>query len=76
MNTFLQLAAEKKYSKNGAVGNFFGTSYFVTALVKRQIKVQKLESHVLHQILVHYEIKFTKSFRPTDITLLFYKIEP
>ena len=32
MNTFLQLAAEKKYSKNGAAGNFFGPSYFVTAL--------------------------------------------
>jgi hypothetical protein len=29
---FLQLAAEKKYSKNGAAGNFFGSSYFVTAL--------------------------------------------
>ena len=33
LNTFLQLAAEKKYSKNGAAGNFFGPSYFVTALV-------------------------------------------
>jgi hypothetical protein len=32
LNTFLQLAAEKKYSKNGAAGNFFGPSYFVTAL--------------------------------------------
>ena len=32
---FLQLAAEKKYSKNGAAGNFFGPSYFVTALVMR-----------------------------------------
>ena len=30
---FLQLAAEKKCSKNGAAGNFFGPSYFVTALV-------------------------------------------
>ena len=35
LNTFLQLAAEKKYSKNGAAGNFFGPSYFVTALVAR-----------------------------------------
>ena len=34
LNTFLQLAAEKKYSKNGAAGNFFGPSYFVTALEK------------------------------------------
>ena len=33
LNTFLQLAAEKKYSKNGAAGNFFGPSYFVMALV-------------------------------------------
>ena len=32
LNTFLQLAAEKKYSKNGATGNFFGPSYFVTNL--------------------------------------------
>ena len=33
LNTFLQQAAEKKYSKYGAAGNFFGPSYFVTALV-------------------------------------------
>ena len=33
LNTFLQLAAEKKYSKNGAAGIFFGPSYFVMALV-------------------------------------------
>ena len=33
LNTLLQLAAEKKYSKNGAAGYFFGPSYFVTALV-------------------------------------------
>jgi hypothetical protein len=32
LNTFLQLAAEKKYSKNGAAGIFFGPSYFVRAL--------------------------------------------
>ena len=31
-NTFLQLAAEKKYSKNSAAGKIFGPSYFVTAL--------------------------------------------
>ena len=31
-SAFLQLAAEKKYSKNGAAENFFGPSYFVTAL--------------------------------------------
>ena len=35
LNTFLQLAAEKKYSKkNGAAGKSFGPSYFVTALVQ------------------------------------------
>ena len=32
MMSFLQLAAEKKYSINGAARNFFGPSYFVTAL--------------------------------------------
>ena len=32
LNAFLQMAAEKKYSKNGAAGNFYGPSYFVTAL--------------------------------------------
>ena len=32
LNTFLQLAAEKKYSKNGAAGKFFGPSYFDLAL--------------------------------------------
>ena len=31
---FLQLAAEKKYSKNGVAGNFFGPSYSMTALVQ------------------------------------------
>ena len=30
--SFLQLAAEKKDSKNGAARKFFGPSYFVTAL--------------------------------------------
>ena len=39
LNTFLQLAAEKKYSKNGAAVNFFGPSYFVTALVFSKICV-------------------------------------
>ena len=35
-NTFLQLAAEKKYSKNGATGKFFGPSYFMMALVGKK----------------------------------------
>ena len=29
---FSELAAEKKYSKNGAAGKFFGPSYFDLAL--------------------------------------------
>ena len=32
LNTFSQLPAVKKYSKNGAAGNFFDPSYSVTAL--------------------------------------------
>ena len=32
MNTFSQLPAVKKYSKNGAGGKFFGPSYFDPAL--------------------------------------------
>jgi hypothetical protein len=32
LNTFSQLPAEKKYSKNGAAGKFFGPSYFDPAL--------------------------------------------
>jgi hypothetical protein len=32
LNPFLQLAAEKKDSKNGAARKFFCPSYFVTAL--------------------------------------------
>ena len=34
LNTFSQLPAEKKYSKNGATGKFFGPSYFDPALGK------------------------------------------
>ena len=33
---FLQLGAEKKYSKNGAAGKFFGPSYFDPALIELQ----------------------------------------
>ena len=32
LNTFSQLPAVKKYSKNGAAGKFFGPSYFDPAL--------------------------------------------
>ena len=38
LNTFLQLAAGKKYLKNGAAGNFFGPSYFVTALINAKFR--------------------------------------
>jgi hypothetical protein len=34
LNTFSQLPAVKKYSKNSAAGNFFSPSYFDPALVK------------------------------------------
>ena len=40
LNTFLQLAAEKKYSKNGAAGNFFGPSYFVTVLAFFRFRIR------------------------------------
>ena len=33
LNTFSQLPAVKKYSKNGAAGQFFGPSYFDPALM-------------------------------------------
>jgi len=44
LNTFLLLAAEKKYSKNGAAGNFFGPSYFLTAL-EQFIQTVKCQSN-------------------------------
>ena len=45
MNPFLQLAAEKKDSKNGAARKFFGPSYFVMALmVLLSIHFNKLPS--------------------------------
>jgi len=37
LNTFSQLPAVKKYSKNGAAGKFFGPSYFDPALVIQKI---------------------------------------
>ena len=43
----LQLAAEKKYSKNGAAGKFFGPSYSVTALVLNQNNFSVMEVHIL-----------------------------
>ena len=50
LNTFLQLAAEKKYSKNGAAGNFFGPSYFVTALDSRYLHSMK-ETRLCHFVV-------------------------
>ena len=37
LNTFLQLASEKKYSKKGSAGKIFGPSYFVTTLVNKSV---------------------------------------
>ena len=37
LNTFSQLPAVKKYSKNSADGNFLGPSYFEPALVTSQL---------------------------------------
>ena len=50
LNTFLQLAAEKKYSKNGAAGNFFGPSYFVTALVSKLAQIRRLVHLQAHNL--------------------------
>ena len=50
LNTFLQQAAEKKYSKNGAAGNFFGPSSFVTDLVKEKKKERKKKLLLLNRL--------------------------
>ena len=43
LNTFSQLPAVKKYSKNGAAGKFFGPSYFDLALeVLQESSVQRI----------------------------------
>ena len=43
LNTFSQLLAVKKYSKNGAAGNVFGPSYFDPALeVLQESSVQRI----------------------------------
>ena len=42
LNTFSQLLAVKKYSKNGAAGKFFGSSYFDPALVMILTKAIKV----------------------------------
>ena len=39
LNIFLQLADETVF-KSGAAGNFFGPSYFVTALISNRGKVE------------------------------------
>ena len=41
LNTFSQLPAAKKYSKNGAAGKDFGPSYFDPALGTQTILKQK-----------------------------------
>ena len=49
LNTFLQQAAEKKYSKNCAAGSFFGPSYFVMALMTNKWKLPFLLTFRHHQ---------------------------
>ena len=50
LNTFLELAAEKKYPKIGAAGNFFGPSYFVTALVSSGISSQSVQKILIWRV--------------------------
>jgi hypothetical protein len=51
LNTFLPLAAEKKYSKNGAAGKFFGPSYFDPTL-EIQNKAVRLCYHLFTIFLI------------------------
>ena len=52
LNIFLQLAAEKKYSKNGAAGNFLGPSYFVKALENAKERIMAKSAIVLTVFLI------------------------
>ena len=67
-NTFLQLAAEKKYSKNGGAGNFFDPSYFVTALALLSFR---------YQTYLFFQLKNLNQFNPnlknfkTQLTLMY-----
>ena len=45
MVSYLQLAAEKKYTIIGAARKNFGPSYFVTALVKSLVHAEILISY-------------------------------
>jgi hypothetical protein len=51
LNTFSQLPAVKKYSKNGAAGKFFGPSYFDPALILRINSLKDLTSTKRGKIL-------------------------
>ena len=56
LNIFLQLAAEKKYSINGASGKFFGPSYFVTTL-EHFIAHRRSEQFAIYlPLLLHLDI--------------------
>ena len=61
-NPFLQLAAEKKDSKNDAARNFFGPSYFVTALVPVKCKVEISQNFVAFSEYMNFNLStFFKS---------------
>ena len=74
LNTFIQLAAEKKYSKNGAAGKFFSPSYFVTALAisysifQMFSHAQKLKISNSHEpeFLLDYRIPESRSLALSD----------
>ena len=70
LNTFLQLAAEKKYSKNSAAGNFFGPSYFVMALMVFVMK--KINCYLWYQSPECMEVYLGKSleFQIENLNLL------
>ena len=72
LNTFLQLAAEKKYSKNGATENFFGPSYFVTALTSNHFSflpfALELSSGV-HRVLLNPNLSSGPSRFSSDFFL-------
>ena len=52
LNTFLQLSAEKKYSKNGAAGKFFVPSYFDSALIcTMQVNIVSSDNQMILDVL-------------------------
>ena len=72
LNTFLQLAAEKKYSKNGSAGNFFGPPYFVTALRSRTCLCMKCKCNVIWVLAPLQNIIIKRIYIPTAPLLAVY----